>query len=244
MPRKEVDFHQFITPRNYHYNPADGLWYDVDTEQPPVPTTSSTLDNNFTVEFFNGNYVWDEPNTYDEFAQDAQEALQGSVGGPGFTFTFTNQKKEKVCCYFQSWLLWDFDDFIQHVKDGKFAAIYIEPYSDLKLLVWPLENNKLRVIIQCQRYDGAFYTGTITTIDPKTQRGYKFLESVLDVIADKDQFVTALENAITQAKDDLRTMIVNYVINDKNLSATNILGASDKILYLAGKMGLEPMIKD
>ena len=236
MPLKHVDFHQFITPLDYHYNPADGLWYDVDTEEPPVPTTNSFFDANFTVEFFNGNYVWGDLNTYDEFAYDAQEALRGIIGGPGFTFTFTNQKKEKVCCYFQSCVLWGFDDFIKQVKDGKFAAIYIEPYSNLKLLVWPLENNKLRIIIQVQNYYEDFYTGTIDTLDLGTQPGYKFLESVLDVIAEKNQFVTTLENAMNQAKDDLKTMIVNYAVNNK-LSA-------DKIIYLAGKMGLEPMIKD
>lgn len=230
MPKKEVNFTAFITPMDYHYNPDDGLWYDIDTEQPPVPTTVPFVDENFYIEFYNGNYGFDEPNTDQEFEYDASEALQGGVTGPGLTFLFTNQYGEKLDCFFESWYLWDLEEFIENVKTNKFSSVYLEAYSDLKFLVWPLPNHKLRFAIQYYYPYQDYYSGSYDNYGKGTV--YKFLDRILDVEVDKDQFIKTFEDAIAQAKAALSTLINNYVKNN-NLP-------EDKIHYLASKMGLEP----
>ena len=100
MARKEVDFHEFITPMDYHYNPDDGLWYDVDTEQLPIPTTTPFIDNNFSIEFYNGNYKFRELNTDQEFENYVQDVLHGEIIGSDFTFLFVNQSGENLDCFF------------------------------------------------------------------------------------------------------------------------------------------------
>lgn len=230
MPKGKVDFIEFITPMDYHYNPDDSLWYDVDTEFPPIPTTNPFVDENFNIEFYNGNYKFEEPNTDQEFEYDVLEALQGVICGPGLTFIFTNQHSEKLDCFFESWYLWDLEEFIENVKSNKFSSVYLEAYSDLKFLVWPLPNNKLRFAIQYYYPHQDYYPGTYDNYGKGI--GYKFLDRILDVEVDKDRFVKAFEYAIAQAKAALSTLINNYVKNN-NLP-------EDKIHYLASKMGLEP----
>lgn len=230
MPKKDIHYFALTTPMDYHYNPDDELWYDVDTEEPPLPISKAVFDNNFKIEFFNGAYFLEDLNTYEEFADYAEEALGGSVGGPGFSFVFTNHKQEKIWCYFQSWILWEMDEFIEKVKANKFAFLFMEPFTCVKLLVWPLPNSSLRIVIQnCYEYD---YLPGICDKDT----GYKFQERVLDLEVNKKQFITAFEQAMNQAKQALRNMIINYA-EKHNLS-------EEKTHYLAGKMGLEQKIED
>lgn len=229
MTRKEVDFHEFITPMDYHYNPDDGLWYDVDTEQLPIPTTTPFIDNNFSIEFYNGNYKFRELNTDQEFESYVQDVLHGEIIGSDFTFLFVNQSGENLDCFFDSLYLMDLDRFIEDVKYDKFTFIYLEAYSDLKFLVWPLPNHKIRFVIQYYYKHQDYYPENYDNYGKCTS--YKFLDRILDTEVYKEQFINAFERAIKQAKDALRTLIVNYVKN-KNLP-------EDKIHYLATKMGLK-----
>ena len=232
MPIKNLIFKRFITPMDYNYNPEDCLWYYVDTEHIPVPSTKAISLDNFNIKFFNGNYNYEETNPDDEFNDYAEEVLKGITTGPGFSFVFQNQKQEEICCYFESFLLWEFDEFIQKVKSGQFAAIYVEPYSELKLMVWHISQDSLRFIIQNQCPCENFRVGTYASWDLNVEGEYKFLDTIMDVEVDKVQFIKAFEIAIAQAKSTLSVLINNYVKNN-NLP-------EDKIHFLARKMGLEP----
>ena len=194
--------------------------------------------NNFKIKFFDASYIWEgSSDTEEYFADDVAEVLGGSVGGPGFSFVFTNQKQETIWCYFQSWLLWEMDEFIEKIKSNKFAFQFMEPFTCVKMLVWPLPNDHLRITMQnCSEHTDYYPGDDINKIDFKNGPRYEFLEVILDLEVDKKQFITAFERAMTQARDTLKRLITNYIKNN-NLS-------EEKFHYIAGKMGLEPKIED
>lgn len=219
MPLKDIEFLPFITPMDYHYNPDDGLWYDVDSDKLPLPTTAPNIVKNFDIGFLNGNSQWDELNTLEDFKECLDEVIAGLPSAFAFSFVFDNPNGKKVDCYFVSAYLPGLTQFIDDISQNKFSFIYLEAYTDLKLLAWPVSDNQIRFVIQYYYPD-----------DYGRDTEWKFLDRILDIQVDKQVFINTFNKAILQTQDTLKRLIQDFATRNNLLPET--------IKDLSIKMGL------
>lgn len=219
MPLKDIKLLPFITPMDYHYNPDDGLWYDVDSDKLPLPTTAPNILKYFDIGFFNGDSQWDELNTLEDFKECIDEVIAGLPSALAFSFIFDNPNGKKIDCYFVSTYMPKLTQFIDDISQNKFAFIYLQEYSDLKLFVWPISEDKIRFVIQYYYPD-----------DYGRDTEWKFLDRILDIQIDKQVFINAFNKVIIQAQDALKMLLQDFA-EQNNLP-------SETVKLLSNKMGL------
>jgi len=214
MPTKDLDFKDFITGYDWSYHNDSGLWYEDEKEDIPMPKSIITPSDNFTMTYFNGfiypqdvpeDDVTFEDNTQEDIDEHAKYLLKKSDNDAyTFSIVFDNNNQTKFYLsigYCQSTDL-EIMKFLRKVKDAKpnekACSIYLEQYSDVKLFVYVLNNNKIRLIIQ------SYYRGTKS-----------FLSHIMDVIIDKEYFIEQFETSLARARNLLRESIFRYMKEEK-----------------------------
>ena len=186
MPQKEIDFHPFITPYDWSYNHDDGMWYEDFKESMPQPKRNPKK-SDFHINCFDGMLFLNDFNkNYSYFSIDANN--------PEDFFRCLFEKKDAIDSFTFSWIIeagrqraliafgytdtfeTDMYSFIQKIEDNKDASIYIEEFSDIKIFVYNLKNNKIRIVMQ------EYYN------DP--------LPILFDAVVDKQDFLKTIKETI------------------------------------------------
>ena len=185
---------------DWSYCHNDKMWYEDAKEVMPLPLTESEKVSDFELTIYIDYTAYGK---YDDFELQPENELNdyaqyimgvdNSVNCVGNIALFRTQN-QTVFGVWGEYGIWDFEDFINKLKEKNYATQYIEEYNALKLTAWTLDNNETRFIVQSYCDDD----------------NYKIF---FDITVDKNLLIEKSEKIVTEFK----TAIYDAIIEQEKL---------------------------
>lgn len=143
-------------------------WFILDDEEIPYPKSQCEISNFFSIH----SYFPKDMNEWEDFHDEPEIFSTVNI--------FIKSKNQKMSsCVRLLKISQDVENFLQNIKEGKFAKLILEEYSFHKFLAWNHED-KIRLLVQ--DYDS------------------KEVKIIFDVLINKEKFIYTLEKAINHIK--------------------------------------------